>query len=191
MAKVPRKTTCPICGESENWKQITGFASYWISSHGSIASQRRRGGGDASNRHDSTLWQPLSPLQGHNGYLYVKMVSDQGKRQTFTMHKLVLWAFRGSRRSGFECRHLDGDSTNNHLDNLVWGTPTEQVSDKLRHGTMFRGEPHNKTTITEAQVVNMRGEFAAGTSASKLAEQYGLTRPTIYKIVLPNQDPRV
>lgn len=31
--------------------------------------------------------------------------------------------------------HLDGDPTNNHLDNLRWGTHQENVDDMTRHRT--------------------------------------------------------
>ena len=32
------------------------------------------------------------------------------------------------------CRHLDGDSMNNRLDNLCWDTQSENMKDVYRHG---------------------------------------------------------
>ena len=41
-----------------------------------------------------------------------------------------------------EVCHNDGDSTNNHLDNLRYGTSRDNELDKVRHGT------HNNTAKT-------------------------------------------
>lgn len=51
------------------------------------------------------------------------------------VHRLVLEAFVGPCPPGMECRHLNGDSGDNHLRNLQWGTPSENQFDKVRHGT--------------------------------------------------------
>ena len=36
-------------------------------------------------------------------------------------------------------RHLDGDASNNKIENLVWGTQAENARDALRHGTYRSG----------------------------------------------------
>lgn len=33
------------------------------------------------------------------------------------------------------CRHLNGNPYDNRLENLAWGTPSENMLDKVRHGT--------------------------------------------------------
>jgi hypothetical protein len=54
----------------------------------------------------------------------------------------VLEAFVGPRPPGLECRHLDGNPANSVLANLAWGTHSENMQDRVRHGT------HNKTRRT-------------------------------------------
>jgi len=44
-------------------------------------------------------------------------------------------AFRGLPKPGEVCRHLNGNPHDNRLDNLSWGTPSENMLDKARHGT--------------------------------------------------------
>ena len=62
-------------------------------------------------------------------------LSHQGEDKTRTVHSLVAEAFIGARPEGMEICHSDGDPTNNHLDNLRYGTPSDNTLDKVRHGT--------------------------------------------------------
>ena len=76
-----------------------------------------------------------------------------GKRLSYSAHRLVLFAFVGEPPSEkHECAHFDGDPANNHVSNLRWATPAENAQDKIRHGTTREG---NKK-FTEAQVLRMR-----------------------------------
>lgn len=51
------------------------------------------------------------------------------------VHHLVLEAFVGPRPHGMQCRHINGNSLDNRLKNLAWGTPSEDNYDRVRHGT--------------------------------------------------------
>ncbi len=73
------------------------------------------------------------------GYIKVCIVTTKLKR-LLSVHRLVLTAFVRPCGEGEECRHLDGDPSNNRLDNLAWGTPDDQVHDKYRHGTLIRAK---------------------------------------------------
>lgn len=55
--------------------------------------------------------------------------------RTVTVASLVCAAFHGPRLSGLMVRHLDGNSLNDHADNLAWGTAAENSADAIRHGT--------------------------------------------------------
>ena len=54
-----------------------------------------------------------------------------------TVHVLVATAFHGPCPPRMECRHLDGNKTNNFASNLAWGTSTENNYDLVRHGTHY------------------------------------------------------
>ena len=58
-------------------------------------------------------------------------------------HRLVMFAFVGPCPPGQEVRHLDGDKLNPSLDNLVYGTRSENMRDMVRHGAhaCFRLKP--------------------------------------------------
>jgi hypothetical protein len=76
----------------------------------------------------------LKPAADRKGYLYVNLWRDN-IGATCYIHQLVLRAFVGPCPDGQEIRHLDGNSMNNRLDNLQYGTRSENFLDTVRHGT--------------------------------------------------------
>lgn len=68
-----------------------------------------------------------------DGYPSVKL-SKGGRKKHLTVHVLVATAFRGPRPDGQECRHLNGDPSDNRLENLAWGTSAENSQDMIGHG---------------------------------------------------------
>jgi Trp operon repressor len=96
----------------------------------------------------------------------------------------VLRAFRGEPREGEETRHLNGDPSDNRLDNLAWGTKKENSADQIRHGTTNRGERHVASKLTHADVVKIRERYAKGDiSQRQLAEEYGVQQTVVGGIV--------
>jgi hypothetical protein len=75
----------------------------------------------------------LTPHVKPWGYLRVTFNVD-GKDTYFDVHRLVAQAFIGARLPGQVIRHLDGDPTNNCVDNLAYGTVAENNRDTVRHG---------------------------------------------------------
>ncbi len=106
------------------WREIPGTAgNYLVSDDGRVWSRPRR----------SATGGVLSPGRDSHGYPMVGLWVD-GKQRTRLVHSLVLGAFVGPRPEGMECRHLDGDKTNNRLGNLAWGTHSDNMQDRVRHG---------------------------------------------------------
>ena len=77
----------------------------------------------------------------------VKPYDDNGRRQTKTVHSLVLLGFAGPPPPGMESRHLDDDPLNNRWapgdtddevraagGNLVYGTKRQNTEDQYRNG---------------------------------------------------------
>lgn len=106
----------------ERWLPVPGYEGlYEVSDLGAVRGPRT---GDGR----------LKPRPHKDGYAKVNLCRG-GRQKTFLVHRLVLDAFVGPREPGQECRHLDGDPSNNRLTNLAWGTQSENELDKVRHGT--------------------------------------------------------
>ena len=109
------------------------------------------------------------------GYNDVDLYKD-GKKKKKKVHRLVMEAFVGPCPDGMECRHLNGNSRDNRLENLKWGTKAENIEDTLRHGHTTRGERHPMVKLTESQVREIR---AAGGKQREIAERYGVTQSNV------------
>lgn len=106
-----------------------------------------------------------------------------GKSKRRAVHALVLAAFVGPRKDWEQCRHLDGDSLNNKLSNLCWGTPEENRADIRRHGRTAEGGRNGNTQLSHAEVLAIRVMGAKGMSTYQLSKWFGVSPSTIGKIV--------
>ena len=119
---------------AECWKPVNGYEGiYEVSNHGRVRSVDRtvtRSDGQVHRRKGKL---PRTPLN-QRGYQVVNLCI-QGKCQIRTVHSLVAETFIGTRPEGMEVCHNDGSKTNNHVDNLRYGTSSENKLDNVRHGT--------------------------------------------------------
>lgn len=72
----------------------------------------------------------LRPAPGTSGHLSVLL----GRGNNVAVHTLVLTAFVGPRPEGREALHGDNGVHDNSLDNLRWGTRSENILDDIRRG---------------------------------------------------------
>lgn len=170
------------------YRDIPGFVGYKAGSDGTIWScwiRTSAKGHRGLFSFQSSKWKAIKPTRSNfYGHLRASLRTDQGVRCNFLIHRLILLTFIGECPDGCECRHLDGNPTNNRLDNLCWGTRQENHADKNRHGTWQGGEANGNSKLTEAQVIAIRAEYANGkTTHRKLAKDYGLGRRTVADIL--------
>lgn len=154
----------------EAWRPVVDFEGcYEVSNYGQVKSIPRPSatGGIRAQRRNS------------GGYPYV-VLSGNGLRTTRTVHRLVLEAFVGPKPDGMEARHLDGMRDNNRLDNLCWGTKTENMADKLMHGTDNRGERCGNAKLTRDDVLTIRS--MDGTQ-QEIADKFGISQVHAGRII--------
>lgn len=124
--------------EEEIWRPVVGFESaYEVSNLGRVRSldrswkQLSRHGKEYVHRRKGRVLRP-----GPSNYGHLSVVLGRGN--TRMVHALVLEAFRGPRPSPkHDSRHINGDPADNRLDNLVWGTRSENIRDAVAHGSWF------------------------------------------------------
>jgi len=103
-------------------------------------------------------------------------------RKKYLVHRLVLLVLKGPCPEGWESRHLDGDQGNPKLENLTWGTRSQNnYEDKKKTGTFLEGSKHGNSKLTEDQVEEMRALKGKETLAV-LSERYGVAPSTISRI---------
>ena len=73
-----------------------------------------------------------SNIDGH-GYLGVTLTNENGSK-TKKIHKLVAKAFIANPHHLPQVNHIDGDKTNNNVENLEWCSPSENAKHAYRNG---------------------------------------------------------
>lgn len=122
-----------------------------------------------------------------NNYLQVRAMID-GKRHYAAAARLVYLHFKGKIPQGLTINHEDGLKPNNSPKNLELATYSEQRHHAIkvlgaRHHDV-RGSRHPKTDLTEAKVLGMRAERAAGARVKDIAARYGVSPNAASQICL-------
>lgn len=148
-------------------RPIPSYPGYFASSAGHVYSTRQ----------GSLKQLKECPLPRYPNYRRVNVWRD-AKQTTRLIHDLVLTTFVGPRPKGLQGRHLDGDSQNNRLKNLKWGTRLENAADMKSHGRTLEGEKNPQAKLTTNNVIKIRSRLRTCSQAS-LAKQFGVAQKTI------------
>lgn len=126
--------------EFEYWRSIPSFPVYSASNYGRI-------------RNDGT-GRIMHVYVNPRGYLQLTLRRDN-QQIAARVHRLVAEAFLGGPHPGFDVNHIDGDKTNNCIENLEWCTRKENVSHAIRTG--IRPGPRRKAV----KIIDTGEEFVS------------------------------
>jgi hypothetical protein len=159
------------------WVDIPGYEGlYQASRLGEVRSLRSSRG-----RGEKFGVRVLKGRPNDKGYLRVTLCRDGVKRDEY-VHRLVLLAFQGPPRDGYEAGHLNGVRSDNRIENLSWVTGTENASHRILHGTAPSGERHGGRKITAAQAAAIRAKCSAGMAQRVVAGEFGISQSQVSHI---------
>lgn len=100
-------------------------------------------------------------------------------------HRLVALTYLDRPSEDKTCvLHKDGVKTNNHVNNLYWGTRADNYQDTVKHGTSPHGSRNGLSKLTQAEVDSIREGYATGlVIMSALGDLYGVSATTVCDIV--------
>lgn len=105
-------------------------------------------------------------------YFLVKLCKS-GQEFTRSVHLIVIENFICARPPGHECLHISGNSFNNRVSNLRWGTIKENTADRFKHGAFGK--------LSKAQVLRIRA--LRGYSQSSIAKRFRVSQSTVSRIL--------
>lgn len=162
------------------YRLIPGFGeAYRVGDDGSVWSRKIAGRGVSLGQ-----WHRMNCEKDRDGYLQIALYG--GAKRYYKVHRLVLECFVGPCPDGMQTRHLNGNPADNRRGNLKWDTPTNNVRDRVKHGTHFtpwKGELNHKGKLTEQKVREIRNKHADGQSQYSLARDYAVNSSTIHGII--------
>lgn len=157
----------------ERWKPIVGYEGlYEISDFGRVKSLSR-------TVTTKKGWSRSHPERIRKnsyhayGYPMVTLKRDGNPGDTRTIHSLIMEAFIGPCPSGMEVCHNDGVTAHSYLSNLRYGTRSDNMMDRAKHGTSNRGEQQWQARLTTEQVLEIRS--LRGAPQRELAKRFGIT----------------
>ena len=132
--------------EYEYWRTIPSFPVYSASNYGRI---RNDGTGRIMHLYMNT-----------RGYLTLSLRKDNKQVQQM-VHRLVAESFLGGPHPDLDVNHIDGDKTNNCIENLEWCTRLENVRHAVRTG--LRPGPRRKSV----RIIETGTEFESVRACAK------------------------
>ena len=113
--------------QDEIWREVEGFPSYMVSNKGRVKTLRKEY--YCGNHHSLRVEEEhqISPTTIKGGYKRV-LLSKDGKRKAFLVHRLVALAFIPNPNNYKEVNHKDETTDNNVVENLEWCNPSYNIN---------------------------------------------------------------
>lgn len=147
------------------------YPGYWISENGEVWSSHKNN------------FRKLKIKVNRGGYCLVNVRKfDSTKWKSVTIHRLVLETFVGDKPPNFQCRHKDGNKSNNNLNNIEWNTAQINHDDMHLHGTRAKGERIGPAKLTEKEILLIRQLLKTGRPQIEIAEDFQITQGHVSRI---------
>lgn len=159
----------------ETWKDVPNYEGvYQVSNLGRVRSLDRYVvySNDGVRFYKGKI---LKQQNNGNGYMY-KQLKHEGTRKNFYIHRLVMMTFVGDRPKNMAICHIDGDKTNNRLDNLRYDTYSENNIDQFRHET-------RKNVLKNDEVIKIREMYSEGYKPSDISKILNIKIYSVRNIV--------
>lgn len=149
----------------EYFRDVPGYEGvYQVSNRGRLLSLRNE--------------KVLSLSRSVCGYRKVKLQVNC-KHRSFTVHHLVLWAFRGPRPNGMTVNHKNFIRDDNNLANLEFLTHKDNIRHSSEVGRYCKRKRSRRNRFTDEQIRFMR---TSPLSAGAVGKMLGTTQSYVGKI---------
>lgn len=120
-----------------------------------------------------------------NGYVKNCLILKSGGQRSYFRHRLVMICFnKVEDYEKLQVNHIDGNKTNNNLNNLEWCTNQENHVHALEIGLAIplKGEDNPASKLKEEQVIDIIQDLLNHVPYSIICKKYGCSKSTISAI---------
>lgn len=120
-----------------------------------------------------------------NGYIKNSLVLKDGTSKSYFRHRLVMLCFDPIKNSDeLQVNHIDGNKTNNSLENLEWCTNQENRIHAVQHGLAARlfGEENPYSKLKEKEVLSIIEDLLNHVPYSEITKKYNISKSTVSSI---------
>lgn len=124
--------------------------------------------------------QIRKPSVNKKGYLYIPIravINGKGCVKNKTIHRLVAEAFIPNPENKPQVNHINGEKSDNRVENLEWVTNAENMQHAYKSGlrTAPSGVDSPYSVFSKQDVLDIRDSFKNGISQIELAKKYNVT----------------
>lgn len=119
----------------EMWKQIDGYKGYEVSNIGNVRRWHRW-----PNKDGEITYTLLKPNKLNKKNYYLIRLSKDAKQKGMLLHRIVATAFIDNPNNLPIVMHMDDNGFNNKVENLKWGTISENTQDAFNKGLIQRNK---------------------------------------------------
>lgn len=170
----------------EIWKDLKGYEGlYKISSLGKIKSlDRKRYCGHKGSKPQLRKGRILKQHYDYLGYKRVRL-SKNSTTKTLTLHRLLAINFIENPYNKPNINHIDGNKSNNSLDNLEWCTQKENSQHAFKTGLSKarKGENSNLSKLNENDIKEIRKLHRQKMTQTDIAKIFNVSIANISEIV--------
>jgi hypothetical protein len=166
---------------------VKDFPTYYVRPNGEVW-RDTRGYPSAVKTGKERVLRLTPTFNAHNGYWLVQPYQDN-KKKAIHLHRFILTAFEGpAPTEGMECHHIDADTSNNAIDNLMWVT-RQQNQDfvpnykrRVKKTTIETGRKlsDSKWSSLYSQILH---EVKIGMKLVDIAAKSNIPKGSIYRII--------
>lgn len=141
----------------EIWKDITGYeGKYQVSTSGSIRNILKN--------------NQLKPSPDTKGYTRVNLWKD-GSYKTKKIHRLVAEVFLKNDNDYAQVNHIDGDKSNNNIDNLEWCDQSYNIKHAYANNLLSKkGTKNARATIDEKTAIDIKNMLLGNLTHREIAD---------------------
>lgn len=144
------------------YKPIPGYPNYEISELGDV--------------YNLVYRKHMGAHPDQDGY-YKVHISNNGKTDTWFVHRLVALTYLEKPEGCNVVNHLDSDRKNNDYRNLEWTTAQGNYEHGMLYGyNQTQGENNPRSKLTEDQVKDIRYLFSNGFRVADIQKKYDFVR---------------
>lgn len=115
-----------------------------------------------------------------NGYLRVMLKN----RKTYMVHRLVAQAFIPNPDNKPYINHINGDPTNNCVENIEWCTQKENMGHAWKNGFCDISRIGRKLTLHDAEMIRIKySAYHTKFGLKAFADYFNVSTKTIWKIL--------
>lgn len=122
-------------------------------------------------------WKQLKTGWSKDGYECIKL-----NKKDYKIHRLVALAFIPNPNNLPQVNHIDGNKSNNCVENLEWCNNSYNQQHAWNTGLQQKRHPTN-CKLSQKEADNVRLQYSIGMSTNELARIYNVSKTTIKDII--------